>query len=97
MKDRQWEQILGPEVTIVARQSSTYPYEYAISLRYRGQTIRLFDNSHAVAEHHEHRYIGDQKQPPTITHGDVNTAFANAIAQLLANWRVYVEEWKGTR
>lgn len=97
MKDREWEQILSPDVRIVVRQSSAYPYEYAVSLRYRGQTIRLFDNSHGVDEHHEHRYIGDQKQPPTISRGSVDRAIAAAIARLVANWQGYVAEWKGDR
>lgn len=97
MKDRQWKQRLGRDARMIVRRSSAYPFEYDVRLAYRGQTIRLYDNAHAVDEHHVHRYIGDQKQPPTITHGDVNTAFANAIAQLLANWRVYVEDWKSTQ
>lgn len=58
---------------MVVERSSTHPVEYAIVLlAFRGgvwQTVRTFDNAHDPTEHHEHRYIGSEKQPPTVRMG----------------------------
>jgi len=37
-------------------------------------TVRTFDNAHDPTEHHEHRYVGSEKQAPFVTHGPVNDA-----------------------
>lgn len=97
MKDRSRRKRLDRDTWASIERSSAHPVEYAIALVHQEHTIRLFDNAHAIAEHHEHRYIGNQKQPPTITYGDVNAAMAAAEDKIRANWQRYVEEWKGTR
>jgi hypothetical protein len=101
MKDRQRELLLDDgKSRIVIRRSSSHPVEYAIVLvhEYDGadRTVRSYDNAHAVDEHHEHRYIRTEKQPPTITDGTVNDAMASALRRLRQHWRAYVDEWKGT-
>jgi len=58
--------------------------------------VRTFDNSHIADEHHEHRYIGAEKQPPTTEIRPVNEAMIRAIDKIKDNWRMYVEEWKET-
>jgi hypothetical protein len=30
-------------------------------------TVRIFDNAHDPTEHHEHRYVGTEKQEPIVT------------------------------
>jgi hypothetical protein len=53
-------------VRIVVERSSVRPVEYAIVLlAERGgvwHAVRTFDNAHASDEHHEHRYVGSEKQ-----------------------------------
>jgi hypothetical protein len=63
-------------------------------LRERGV---LLDNAHDAEEHHEHRYVGAEKQPPTVTHGPVNGAIHAVELKLLRDWRDIVHEWEGTR
>jgi hypothetical protein len=100
VKDRNWDRPLDSRTRILVTRSSTYPITYAITLvtehAGREHAVRTYDNAHAVDEHHAHRYIGDQKQPPTVTTGDVNDAMADAMKDLMNNWRRYVEDWKGT-
>lgn len=100
MKDRDWVRPLDSRTRILVTRSSAHPVTYAITLVTehdgRERAVRTYDNAHAVDEHHVHRYIGDQKQPPTVTTGDVNGAMADAMADLMTNWRRYVEEWKDT-
>ena len=100
MKDRSWYRRLDDRTRILVTRSSALPITYAIMLvTVHDETehaVRTYDNAHAVDEHHAHRYIGDRKQPPIVTTGDVNKAMADAMADLLTNWRRYVEEWKGT-
>lgn len=60
-------------------------------------TVRTFDNAHNAEEHHEHRYVGSEKQVPIITHGPVNDAMRAAEVRLLEGWSDIVDEWEGTR
>jgi hypothetical protein len=70
-KDRIRELLLAPDVLVVIRRSSTHPIEYAIILLVERNgtwhTVRTFDNAHAPEEHHEHRYVGSEKQAPVVT------------------------------
>lgn len=101
IKDR-WElRPLADDVAIGYARSSAHPLEYAITLRVRRdgrwQTIYLFDNSHAVDEHHEHGYVGDAKQPPRVVHGTTNDVMAAAMTMLRARWPEILEDWESTR
>jgi hypothetical protein len=82
-------------------RSSTHPVEYAIVLlvRHEGrwQTVRTFDNAHAPEEHHEHRYVGAEKQPPIVTYGPVNDAMHEALLTLRRSWPAIVRSWEGTK
>jgi hypothetical protein len=99
IKDREtiWE--LADEVFVFYRRSSSHPVEYAITLQLARDgvwhTICLFDNSHGVEEHHEHRYVGSCKQPPAITTGDVNVAMAAALNKLFTHWSQIRDAWEG--
>jgi hypothetical protein len=100
MKDRNRTEQLDDDNRIVIARSSAYPVTYAVTLvtRWRGHwyAVRTFDNSHTAHEHHEHRYIGTEKQRPTTASGPVNKAMFRAIDSITRNWRGYVEEWKET-
>jgi hypothetical protein len=82
-------------------RSSTHPVEYVIVLLVRREgrwhTVRTFDNAHAPEEHHEHRYVGADKQPPTVTYGPVNEAMHGAILTLERSWPDIVGSWESTR
>ena len=88
------------DVQIVYERSSAHPIGYAITLRVRRRggwrTVHLFDNAHGVEEHHEHRYVGDVKQPPCITRGPVNAAMAAAMQKLETQWPELVRTWETT-
>jgi hypothetical protein len=60
-------------------------------------TVRTFDNAHASDEHHEHRYVGSEKQPPIVTHGPPNEAMHAAEIKLLQGWSDIVHSWESTR
>jgi hypothetical protein len=100
-KDRTRRRVLAPDVEIVVERSSTKPVEYAIMLIVRRdgiwQTICTFDNAHDPTEHHEHRYIGTEKQAPTTFVGTANDAMAKAERELLSEWPSIVSEWEATR
>lgn len=101
IKDRRWVKDLADGVVIVYERSSTHPMEYAITLRVRTEgrwhTMCLFDNAHAVEEHHEHRYVGDVKQPPRIAKGPANVAMDRAMHTLITSWEEIVRAWEQTR
>ena len=100
-KDRDWRLALADDTEIVVTQSSRHAVEYAIMLIVRrngaDHTVRTFDNAHDSQEHHEHRYIGADKQPPIITHGPVNQAMNAALVKLNERWADMVAEWEQTR
>jgi hypothetical protein len=100
VRDREIVRQPAADIKIVVRRSSAHPVEYSIMLvaHRDGQwwTVRTFDNSHGVEEHHEHRYLGNEKQPPTVIHGSVNEAMGNALEKLLNEWPALVEEWEQT-
>ncbi len=85
---------------MVIERSSTHPVEYAIVLLIerdgKWHTLRTFDNAHAL-EHHEHRYVGSQKQEPIVTRGPINDAMHAAELKLLRDWRDIVHEWENMR
>jgi|ERR1700733_488751 len=97
-KDRTRRRFLAPDVQLVVERSSEHPVEYGIVLLVlrdgRWRTVRTFDNAHDPSEHHEHAYVGPEKQPPTITHGPVNDAMYAAELKLLSDWRDIVDGWE---
>jgi hypothetical protein len=100
-KDRIRELFLAPDVVVVLQRSSTHPVEYAIVLLVERDgvlhTVRTFDNAHASEEHHEHRYIGSEKQAPTVTHGSINDAMHAVEIKLSGGWSDIVRSWESTR
>jgi hypothetical protein len=100
-KDRTRRRELARDVQIIVERSSTHPVEYAIVLLVeRGgawHTVRTFDNAHATDEHHEHRYIGSDKQPPIVSHGAPNEAMRAAEIKLLTSWSDIVRSWESAR
>jgi hypothetical protein len=89
---------LAADVQLVVERSSEHPVEYAIVLLAlrdrRWGTVRTFDNAHDRSEHHEHAYVGLEKQSPTVTHGPVNDAMYAAELKLLRDWRDIVHAWE---
>ncbi len=89
------------DVQLVVERSSDHPVEYAIMLLVlrdgRWSTVRTFDNAHDPSEHHEHAYIGLEKQSPTVAHGPVNDAMHAAERKLLSDWRDIVHAWEHTQ
>jgi hypothetical protein len=100
-KDRHWRRIVAVDVEIVTERSSAYPVEYAIMLLTlrdgTWHTVRVFDNAHDPEEHHEHTYVGSEKQEPIITRGPVNEAMRTAEVKLLERWPDILSEWEATR
>ncbi len=100
-KDRRWELAPAPDVRIVVTRSSTHPVEYAITLVIlrdgTWRTVRMFDNAHDPLEHHEHRYVGSEKQDPIVTREPVNDAMHAAEVKLRENWSDIVRSWERTR
>jgi hypothetical protein len=88
-------------VLVVVQRSSVHPVEYAIMLLVERDvawyTVRTFDNAHDPTEHHEHRYIGSEKQEPIITQGSVNDAMHTAEAKIRGGWFDIVRSWESTR
>ena len=86
---------------MLVERSSSHPVEYAIVLvvlrEGRWHTVRMFDNAHDRTEHHEHRYLGDEKQPPIVTRGPVNVAMNEAETRLRTTWPAIVESWERMR
>jgi hypothetical protein len=97
-KDRTRRRFLASDVQLVVERSSEHPVEYAIVLLAlrdgRWRTVRTFDNAHGPSEHHEHEYVGEKKQPPTVTHGPANDAMHAAELKLLREWRDIVHGWE---
>lgn len=91
---------MAGDVRIVVERSSAHPMTYAVMLVVkRGsawRTVRTFDNSHDVEEHHDHGYVGSEKQDPTITHGDPNDALGAALLKLRQEWADIVRKWDKT-
>jgi hypothetical protein len=92
---------LAPGVLIVTERSSAHPVEYAIVLLVQRDdtwhTVRAFDNAHDPEEHHEHRYVGIEKQRPIVVHGPVNEAMHAAETKLEAGWSDIIQSWESTR
>lgn len=100
-KDRTRELFLASDVLVVVHRSSAHPVEYAIVLLVERDggwhTVRTFDNAHAPEEHHEHRYVGAEKQTPVVTFGPINEAMRAAEVKLLGGWGDIVRSWENTR
>jgi hypothetical protein len=100
-KDRTRRRRLAGDARMVIERSSAHPVEYAIMLLIERDgewhTLRTFDNAHAPDEHHEHRYVGSEKQESIVTHGPVNDAMHAAELKLLRDWRDIVHEWENMR
>jgi hypothetical protein len=100
-KDRIRELLLATDVLVVIQRSSAHPIEYAIILLVERNgtwhTVRTFDNAHAPEEHHEHRYVGSEKQDPVITHGPVNDAMHAVEIKLRGGWSDILRSWENTR
>ena len=100
-KDRYRELFLAPDAFVVLQRSSVHPVEYAIVLLVErdgvSHTVRTFDNAHAPEEHHEHRYVGLEKQAPIVTYGPVNEAMHAVEAKLRGGWSDIVRSWENTR
>lgn len=83
---------------VLFERSSARPIVYAIVLRVkrdgRWHTVRTFDNAHSPEEHHEHAYVRDEKQEPTVTHGSIDDAMHAADLKIRANWRDIVSDWE---
>lgn len=100
-KDRTRRRELARDVQIIVERSSTHPVEYAIVLLVERDsvwhTVRTFDNAHATEEHHEHRYLGSDKQPSIVSHGPPNDAMHAAEIKLLTSWSDIVRSWESAR
>jgi len=100
-KDRKRRLFVALDVLIVIERSSAHPVEYAIMLLVERDgawhTVRTFDNAHSPEEHHEHRYVGAEKQEPIIAQGSVNDAMHGAEVKLLGGWGDIVRSWERTR
>ncbi len=100
-KDRARRRRVAHDVQIVVERSSSHPVEYAIVLLVERDgewhAVRTFDNAHAPEEHHEHRYLGPDKQAPIVTYGSPNDAMSSAELKLLTGWSDIVRNWESTR
>jgi hypothetical protein len=84
-----WRRRFASDIVMVVERSSVHPIEYAIVLLVErdgtSHAVRTFDNAHDPLEHHEHRYIGPEKQLPIITHGPSQRGDARCRGQV-AGW-----------
>jgi hypothetical protein len=75
------------------------PYTYAITVEVEEkrawQTVRLWDNTDDVNEHHVHRYTQQEgKQKPMILPFEsINEAMAAAKKEAREGWEVIVRQW----
>jgi hypothetical protein len=67
------------------------------SINFRGPVMIGTRRAHRHQKHHERRYIGAEKQSPTITLGSVHEAMHAAEAKLTDTWRDIVRSWERTR
>ena len=91
---------LGPDLRIRFRRSEAPPpISYAITLEVlegaRWRTVRLWDNSDGVDEHHEHLHTREGgKQPATILQFESsNDAMAAAIRKARSEAAGIVRRW----
>jgi hypothetical protein len=100
-KDRRRRIRLANDAFLVIERSSSHPVEYAMVLLVEqggeSHTVRTFDNAHHPEEHHEHRYVGAEKQPPIVTRGPVNDAMHAVETKIRAGWSDIVRSWENTR
>jgi len=95
------EDELRPGVRVRYRRSEAPPpYTYAVTLEIEEdgiwQTVRLWDNSDDVHEHHVHRYTRqDGKQSPMILKFDsINEAMAVANDEARQRTEEIVRQWR---
>ena len=84
-KDRTRRRELARDVQIIVERDGAW------------QTVRTFDNAHAIDEHHEHRYMGSDKQAPIVSYGPPNDAMHAAEIKLLTSWSDIVRSWESAR
>lgn len=98
---RQWRIELAVDTAIIAKRSMRRPFIYSIVLLVeRGglwQAVCTFDNAHNVREHHDHRYVGSERQEPIVTYGPETTAMAEVLLRLGSEWADMVSAWDRTR
>lgn len=102
MSDWDREVFIDIEPDIRVRYCRTHhpPIRYAVTLEVLSpsgwETAQLWDNAHAVDEHHEHEYTRrDGKRPAVILLFDsVSEAMSAAIRKATDEWRTIIERWK---
>jgi hypothetical protein len=98
---RTWRLELREDVAIIAKRSAGSSFTYSIVLVVRRdnvwQAIRTFDNAHEVNEHHDHRYVGSERQQPIISYGPETIAMGSTMVTLREQWADIVNEWDKSR
>lgn len=94
---------IEPDVRVrYCRSAPPPPFRYAVVLEIlvEGEwtAIRLWDNAHALDEHHEHEYTRREgkKQPTLLKFASTNDAMASGIHKATAEWRAIVRQWERT-
>lgn len=92
-----------PDVQVrYIRSEAPPPVSYAVTLEVEVEgdwaTVRLWDNSHALDEHHEHPYTreGGKQEPLVHEFASANQAMAAAIGKAKRNASEIVREWRGS-
>lgn len=92
-----------PDVQIrYLRSEAPPPVSYAVTLEVELEgswtTVRLWDNAHALDEHHEHVYTREKgKQDPTVHEfASGNEAMAAAIGKAKRNASEIVKQWRAS-
>lgn len=95
---RTWRIELRADVAIVAKRSADIPFTYSVVLIAKRdgvwETVRSFDNAHDVMEHHDHRYLGSDRQLPDVSYGPEKTAMGSVLR---AHWADIVDAWDQSR
>ncbi len=95
--------VLADRVRVRFTRSERPPFEYAITLEVdtgeEWTTVRLWDNSDGLDQHHEHPYTErDGKHPPIVhAYASANEAMAAAIEAARTDWEAILECWKDTK
>lgn len=94
---------MEPGIRIRYRRSEPPPpVSYAITLESleggEWTTVRLWDNSDAIDEHHEHKHTrtSGKQAPLLLDFGSVNEAMAAAIRKAKTEAPEIVRQWQGS-
>jgi hypothetical protein len=94
---------IEPGIRVRYRRSEPPPPEtYAITLEVlvgrEWTTIRLWDNSDDVHEHHEHEYTRSEGKRPAsvLAMTSSRDAMAAAIRKATSDWRAILSRWENT-